>query len=205
MPSDFPVRDDARPCAVCASHPPPFDAITAATYYTDCSRRLVLAFKHGRKLALARLMATMIAARLPPCAAATLVIPVPLHRVRLWFRGFNQAGLLARELAARTGLAWLPDGLVRTRRTPKLGGLGRGERRELLDGAIAVPRSARDRIAGASVLLVDDVMTSGATAEACARALRKAGAPSVRVACFSRVLPGGERETPEAARPRASA
>ncbi|MCB2065878.1 MAG: ComF family protein [Erythrobacter sp.] len=167
---------------------PDADRITAATYYNDAARQLVLNFKHGRKIALAAMMARQIAARLPVLEGEWLVTPVPLHRWRLWQRGYNQSALIARELAPRVGAQLLVDGLLRVRRTPSLGGLGREQRAQVLKGAIAVNQRRSARIAGAQVLLVDDVLTSGATTNACIAALEAAGAARVRIACFARVL-----------------
>lgn len=187
--------------------------VYAATLYNDASRRLVLDYKHGGRITHARLLARLIAARLPdPLAGrgALLLVPVPLHRWRLWHRGFNQAALLARELARMGKGEALVDGLLRRRRTPSLGGLGRAARDRALAGAIIVHPRRRARIAGRDVVLVDDVFTSGATARACRAALTEAGARSVSVACFARVdepgarhgvAPGGQKnETPEALR-----
>lgn len=167
---------------------PDADRITAATFYNDPARQLVLRFKHGRKIALAGMMARQIAARLPVLEGEWLALPVPLHRWRLWQRGFNQSALLADELARRIGVDLLVDGLRRVRRTPSLGGLGREQRAAVLDGAIAINPHRAARIAGAQVLLVDDVLTSGATTSACVAALERAGAARVRIACFARVL-----------------
>lgn len=175
-------------CAPCLASPPRHDGIAAGTLYNDASRQLILAFKHGRRIALARLLAGLVAARLPPLEGQWLAVPVPLHRARLWQRGFNQSALLASELCRRTGADLLVDGLVRRKATPVLGGLGRSARARALSGAIAVNKRSARRIAGASVLLVDDVMTSGATSDACVAALKRAGAERVVVACFARVL-----------------
>ncbi|MWV27979.1 ComF family protein [Aurantiacibacter rhizosphaerae] len=166
------------------------DGVAAATIYNDTARQLVLNFKHGRKIALAPMMARQIASRLGELEGEWLAVPVPLHRIRLWQRGFNQSALIARELCKVTKARLLVDALLRPRRTPSLGGLGRAERARVLDGAI-VPNPARiKRLAGARILLVDDVLTSGATTDACKVALRQAGAAQIRIACFSRVGEG---------------
>lgn len=175
-------------CAPCLQAPPRHDGIAAATLYNPTSRDLVLAFKHGRRVALGGLLGRLIAARIGDLAGEWLVIPVPLHRWRLWKRGFNQSALLARTIAAAPGRTLAVDALVRTRATPSLGGLGRTERAKVLRGTIAVRSAWKARLGGAQVMLVDDVMTSGATSDACVRALRKAGASKVRIACFARVL-----------------
>ena len=175
-------------CAPCLAQPPRHDGIAAGTLYNAASRRLVLAFKYGKHIALAPLMARFIVARLEPIDAGWLIVPVPLHRWRLWERGFNQAALLAREIARVRGARLAVDTLVRRKRTPKLGGLGRKARAKALAGAIAVRPGATSHVSGAKVVLVDDVLTSGATSDACVAALRRAGAEKVVIACFARVL-----------------
>ena len=175
-------------CAPCLAAPPVHDGIAAATLYTEGSRRLVLAFKHGRRIALAPMLARLMAARLPSVDAEWMIVPVPLHRWRLWRRGFNQSALLAREIAQLTGAGLLVDGLIRRKATPMLGGLGRAARMRVLGGAISVNPARAALIRGKSLLLVDDVLTSGSTSEACVKALKRAGAARVRIACFARVL-----------------
>ena len=193
-------------CAPCLTDPPRHDGIAAGTLYNPASRKLVLAFKHGRRIAMAPMLARLIATRLPQLDTEWLIVPVPLHRWRLWHRGYNQAALLARELAKLTGTQLFLDGLVRRKATPSLGGLGKKARARTLSGAIAVPAKQTSKINGANVLLVDDVLTSGATSDACVNALKKAGAKKVMIACFSRVMdealsqPGGQQPqnvTPE--------
>lgn len=175
-------------CAPCLAEPPRHDGIAAGTLYNEASRKLVLAFKHGRRIALAPMLARIAAARLPELEGDWLVVPVPLHRWRIWRRGFNQSALLAGEIARLRSLRLAVDALVRRKPTPVLGGLGRAARARALSGAIAVNPRRRGLLAGARVLLVDDVMTSGATSDACVGALKRAGAGKVMVVCFARVL-----------------
>ena len=167
--------------------------VHAATYYGDTSRTLVLAYKHGGRITLARLMAQLIAARLPerPVGAPQpLLVPVPLHRWRLWHRGFNQAALLARELARLGKGEVAVAALERHRRTPNLGGLGRDGRERALHGAIRLGRSQAARLRARDIILIDDVLTSGATSRACIAALSEAGPAKIAVACFARVDEG---------------
>ena len=176
-------------CAVCIAVPPSHAGIAAATLYNDTSRRLILAFKHGRKIALAPQLARLMAAKLPDSEASPpLIIPVPLHRWRIWRRGFNQAALLARELARSGKGELLVDALVRARATPMLGGMRKQARQRALGGAIRINRLRAAKLQGRSVILVDDVLTSGATSDACIAALKKAGAAEVMMCCFARVL-----------------
>jgi ComF family protein len=173
-------------CPGCKERPPSFGAARAALRYDEGAKRLLLPFKHADRTELARPLADRMArAGADLLARAEVVAPVPLHWRRLLSRRYNQAALLARRLAAGARRPCLPDLLRRTRPTPALGERGAAERAALLDGAFRVARP--DRIAGRRVLLVDDVMTSGATAEACARALLAAGAAGVDVLAAARV------------------
>ncbi|WP_370176964.1 ComF family protein [Alteriqipengyuania sp.] len=194
-------------CTACHLHRPEHAGIAAAMLYNDPARQLVLRFKHGGRIGLAKLMGRLIAARLVNAPADAVLIAVPLHRVRLWMRGYNQAALLARAISTHTGMAVMVDGLKRTRATPKLGGLGRKQRAKVLRGAIRVNEARAASIRGRHVVLVDDVLTSGATSSACVRALLVAGAKSVRIACFARVadqstsdIATPKHETPETAK-----
>lgn len=199
-----PEAQEGMTCAPCLAQPPRHDGIVAATLYNEASRRLILALKHGRRIALAPLLARLMAAQLPETIdEGWLVIPVPLHRWRLWRRGFNQAVLLGGELATLRGARLLVDGLERVRQTPSLGGLGKAARARTLAGAIRVNPRRSGAIKGAKILLVDDVLTSGATSNACVSGLKRAGAEKVVIACFARVLdaalapgPTGESKTP---------
>jgi ComF family protein len=177
---------DAALCGACMETPPPFDHARAALAYNGASAGLVLALKHGDRTGLARIMAGMMArAAAPMLADRPLLVPVPLHTRRLRVRRFNQAALLAHALARRTGLRVLATALARVRDTPLSRGMSRRQRAENVRGAIRVRAAAR--IKGAHILLVDDVMTTGATAEACARVLRRAGAARIDIVTFARV------------------
>ncbi|NML94286.1 ComF family protein [Novosphingobium olei] len=204
-PADAARDSDRLVCAACLVRPPRHHGISAATLYTAPSRKLVLAFKHGRRVALGALLARLMAARVPPLDGPWLVVPVPLHRWRLWKRGYNQSAVLAQHIARALGQPLCIDALERTRRTPSLGGLDRRSRARALAGAIRANPARSGRIAGASVLLVDDVLTSGATTDACIKALRQAGAARVRIACFARVLDEAIDDATQAAGPESQA
>lgn len=161
----------------------PLARTRAALGYGEVARSIAMRLKYGRKIALARIMAAQMKRPLADLAPDGLLVPVPLHRWRLWQRGFNQAVLIARAL----GRDHDPDLLRRVKATPKLKGLNPSERRATVRGAFAV-RPGAD-IKGRSIILVDDVLTTGATAEACARTLRSAGAAKVELLAFARVLP----------------
>lgn len=160
----------------------------AATLYNEASRQLVLAFKHGRRIGLSKPIGRMMAARLGGMGEGWLVVPVPLHRLRLWHRGYNQAALLADQIARATAARHIVDGLLRTKNSAPLGGLGRKARARALAGAIRINPARASTIKGARIILVDDVLTSGATSKACVSALKRGGADKVVIACFARVL-----------------
>lgn len=202
--ADSVVRAGDVQCAPCMATPPRHAGIAAATLYNDASRELVLAFKRGKRIALADLLSRLMVRRLPDLEGEWLVVPVPLHRWRLWERGFNQSALLAERIARTIHQPLVVDALERRKRTPSLGGLGKRARAEALRGAISAHPRRSARLMGAKVLLVDDVMTSGATTDSCLAALRRAGASEVRIACFARVLdealdPAGREDAPLAA------
>jgi ComF family protein len=189
------VQGDGALCGACIADPPPYDRVHAPLAYGPHSRALVLRLKYGRRTGLARPMAQMIARVLPDhggidAASKPLLVPVPLHRWRLWSRGFNQSAEIARGIARACDLPLALDALIRTRPTAPLRGLGRSARTTMVRGAFAVQAQRKSIIAGRSVYLIDDVFTSGATAAACARTLRRAGASSVAVVAFTRVIDG---------------
>ena len=160
-------RGDKTWCAACLADPPRHAGVRAAVAYGAVARRLALRLKYGRRTGLATTMARSMARHLP--ANADLLVPVPLHRWRLWARGYNQAALIATSLGRVTGLPVERYALIRTRRTVPLRGMGPRERSRTVRGAFAV--TTAEAIRGRSVVLVDDVYTSGATADACTRML----------------------------------
>ncbi|MCR8724440.1 double zinc ribbon domain-containing protein [Frigidibacter sp. ROC022] len=175
-------------CDDCLAIARPWSRGRAAMLYRDNGRRLVLALKHGDRPDLARPAARwMAAAAAPLMQPGTLVVPVPVHWSRLLKRRYSQSALLARELARITGHDWLPDGLLRARKTPMLDGLNRDQRFATLDEAVRPHPKRGVRLSGRPVLVVDDVMTSGATLSTTADAARAAGATSVRVMALARV------------------
>jgi ComF family protein len=187
IPFAYPAQDGAL-CGRCLAEPPPFDRLRSAVAYDEVSRRVALKLKYSGRPGLAGTLAHFMLRHVGPMESGPLLVPVPLHRWRIWKRGYNQAALIASALSRRTGLATGLELLVRTRATPPLKGLGRRERALAVRGAFKVPPGATDRLAGRSVLLIDDVYTSGATAAACARALKRGGAASVDVLCWARVV-----------------
>ncbi|MDP9423939.1 MAG: ComF family protein [Pseudomonadota bacterium] len=171
-------------CGRCLAEPLKLDRIRAAVAYDDLPRSIALKLKYGRKVALARTMARYMMPLRGDWPADAIVVPVPLHRWRLWGRGFNQSALVARELARMWGLRTDVAALRRVKRTQPLKGLNHGQRRKAVAGAF----KAASRFEGRTVILIDDVLTSGSTAEACARALRRAGAGQVELICWARVV-----------------
>ena len=153
--------------------------------YDELSRGLVIRLKYGRKVAMARTMARYMEP-LVAVEGERLLVPVPLHRSPLWGRGFNQSALVARELSRRLGIAADLLALMRIRRTPPLKGMSPLQRRKTVAGAFRVRDKAA--VAGKTVILVDDVLTTGSTAEACARTLKRAGAARVELVSWARVV-----------------
>jgi ComF family protein len=176
-------------CGACMAVPPLFDIARSALAYDDASREMVLRFKHGGDETLSRLFARwMVLAGGDLLLESAIIVPVPLHPWRRIRRRFNQSALLAEDLARLTELPADPLSLVRVKRTPSQGGLGKKARALNVRGAFAVRPDRRERIEGRRILLIDDVWTSGATAEACIRACRKAGAGPVSFLTLARVL-----------------
>jgi len=179
-------------CAHCLAEPPGYGQARAAFVYEEGSRDLILRLKHADALAGVPVLSHWL--QRPGAAMlrrADWLVPVPLHWRRLFQRRYNQSAELARALARISGVPALPDGLVRMRRTPSQGGLSRRQRQRNVRDAFAVPARHRSRIAGRQIVLIDDVMTTGATASACAAALLAAGAAGVDALCLARVEQAG--------------
>jgi len=172
-------------CGACLARPPRIARMRAAVAYDDLSRGLAIRLKYGRKIAIARTMARYMAPLVGE-GSDQLLVPVPLHRWRLWGRGFNQSALVARELSRRLAIDADPLILQRTRRTPPLKGMSPLQRRKTVAGAFRVRR--KEAVAGKTIILIDDVLTTGSTAEACARTLKRAGAARIELVSWARVV-----------------
>jgi ComF family protein len=179
----FPLDSEGR-CALCRSGLRGFDAAYCYGSYEGILRELIHVFKYGNTPTLARPLSDFLVAALPRDERFDAIVPTPLHWWRKWRRGFNQAELLARALAARTGLP-VVEALRRARPTTAQAGLSHTRRRRNVTGAFRAARASR--IEGKRVLLIDDVMTTGSTAAACALALKRAGAARVALLTVARV------------------
>ena len=174
--------------AAALANPAPWDRARAAVIFDDASRGLVHALKYNDRQEAGLLMARMMArAGRQLLAEADIILPVPLYRWRLWKRRFNQSAYLAQQLSQLTGKPWHADLLLRQRPTRAQVGLDPAERRRNVRNAFAVVGEIRSRVAGRTLVLVDDVRTTGATAEACAMALKRAGAAKVSMLTFALV------------------
>lgn len=173
------------------ANPPTYGRARAAVAYSGVARNMVQALKYRDRADLAPWMAGwMLRAGAELLAEADVVVPVPLHRLRFLARRFNQSAELARAVAERAALPFEPDAVRRRRATRQQVGLGLKERQGNVRGAFAVPEPSDVLVRGRRVLVVDDVLTTGATVSAVARTLMRAGAASVDVLTFARVLPG---------------
>ncbi|OAN53157.1 competence protein ComF [Paramagnetospirillum marisnigri] len=188
LPFDFDLGEGAL-CGECLRHPPAFARARSVLRYDEAAKPLILRLKHADRLegvpAFALWMARAGAELL---AEADLLVPVPLHRWRLLARRYNQAALLAVALSGRSGVAAAPDLLLRRRRTPPQGHLDRAARARNVAGAFQLNPKRQGLVRGKRVVLVDDVLTSGATVAECARVLIKGGAARVDVLTLGRVI-----------------
>jgi ComF family protein len=192
-------------CGGCLAEPPSFESMRAAVAYGEIPRKVALKLKYGGRPGVAETVARFMerhleASILPGTGRGTgeagggaeaVLAPVPLHRWRIWKRGYNQAALIASALARRAGLEARLDLLERVKATPPLKAMGPKARRDTVRGAFRVAARHKEGLRGRRIILVDDVYTSGATANACARILRRAGAERVDVLCWARVVKDG--------------
>lgn len=169
-------------CGACLRDPPALDRVRAAVAYGETARHIALRLKYAGRPGLAETIARQLDRLIGEEPA--LVAPVPLHRWRIWRRGYNQSALIARAVVRRRGGELALDLVERIKATPVLRGLGPAARRKAVRGAFSVKTDVR----GKRVLLIDDVYTTGATANACARALKRAGAAEVGLLCWARVV-----------------
>jgi ComF family protein len=189
LPFDVPAFE-GQLCAACHADPPAFDQARAVMRYDEASKDSILAFKHGDRLELVPSFARWLARTGHALLAQTdAITPVPLHRTRLWSRRYNQAAELARALARHSGKQFEPALIERTRRTPSQGEMPSASARQRnVSGAFRLADGVRERIGGRSILVIDDVLTTGATVDACARILKKGGAKAVFVLALARVV-----------------
>lgn len=176
-------------CGACLARPSHLTHCRAALVYDDASRKLILGFKHGGHTDSLNLMGNwMQLAGRDLWPGADMLLPVPLHALRRLHRRFNQSGLLASALCARTGLPVVVHGLKRTRHTPMQGHKTVKGRQRNVQGAFQVPASAKPELQGKRIVLIDDVRTSGATLESCAHVLLRAGAAQVSAVTLARIV-----------------
>lgn len=178
---------------LCLEQPPEHDGVRAVVAYDDKSSLLAMRLKYGGRLGFAELIARQLERFMGEISSDAFIVPVPLHRWRLWSRGFNQSVLIGRALSKRTGVAMVSDILVRKNATPSLRSMSAKQRHRLVKNAFLISRDSEIKIQGKTVILVDDVYTTGATTNACARLLKKSGADRVLVFCWARVLADYER------------
>lgn len=184
-------------CTNCSAHPPVWRSARAAFLYDDWSRRLILPLKYSDHTENAAVLARqMIIAGYDILSETTVVVPVPLYRARLRRRKYNQAALLARHIASDRHLRCVVDGLKRVRSTHALARLSPAERRNEMKHAVVMSEKRIGALYGESVLLVDDVLTTGATATACVTALLNAGAKNVDILVAARTGRVDEQGTP---------
>ena len=174
-------------CGACLSDPPDFDRMRAAVAYGDIPRKVALKLKYGGRPGVAETIARFVERHMP-AEPDVLLAPVPLHRWRIWKRGYNQAALIASAPGGRSGREAKLDLVERAKATPPLRGKNPPQRRDAVRGAFRASPGRSEVLRGRTVMLVDDVFTSGATAGACARVLKRAGAARVEILCWARVV-----------------
>ena len=191
LPFEYEMGPGVR-CPACEARPRAFGRARAACLYDEHSRDLILQFKHADRLDLAQLFSLWLSRAADQLVEdSDVVVPVPMHPLRLIRRRYNQAAEIARPLAKRAGLPYWPGALKRRRAGESQAGKSGTGRQRNVQGAYVCADGWSQRIEGRRVLLVDDVMTTGATADACAKALTRAGAAGVNVAVIARVRETG--------------
>ncbi len=182
------AQGEGAQCASCLQERPQHDGVRAVVAYDDKSSLLAMRLKYGARLGMAELMGRHLLRFLNEVPSDALIIPVPLHRWRIWSRGFNQSALIARTVSRQSGLAMNTNILTRKNATPPLRSMSAKKRQKIVKNAFAISPSRQNDLVGKTIILVDDVYTTGSTANACARRLKEAGAERVLVFCWARVL-----------------
>ena len=194
-PFEFDRGDDAF-CASCLESPPRHDGIRAAVRYDDVSADVALRLKYGGKIGLAAIIAQQLLRHLPEDRDNVIITPVPLHWTRIWSRSFNQSALIGKELAALSGITFVPDILIRTKRTPSMRGLDLKRRKKAVGSAFALNPKWDRALAGRRIILIDDVLTTGATSDGCLAVLKRHKASWVQIFCWARALRGSAQDSP---------
>lgn len=191
FPFDFDTGDvnEGNICAGCHKNPPLFDKARSALIYDDASRNVILSFKHGdQTYALPSFMPWLQQAGRGIVGRSDYIVPVPLHRWRILRRRYNQSALIAKYLSREVHVPYLLDGLERKRATQTQGHLNANQREKNVKNAFSVPDKHLAKIHGKTILLIDDVYTTGATVNECTKVLLKAGAVSVNILTLARVV-----------------
>jgi ComF family protein len=189
LPFPFEIEEGAL-CVMCSQTQPFYKTARSVFAYDSESKELILRFKHTDNTHCAPLFGEWMA-RLVKDIETPLCIPVPLHWTRLFMRTYNQAGLLAQEIAKQHTWRYAPSLLIRKRRTPSQGHLSKSQRAKNIEHAFAVPQHKKKELLGKTIVLVDDVLTTGITLNACSKTLLKAGAKEVHAITLGRVIKGG--------------
>jgi ComF family protein len=184
----IPLSTFDQTCGACLLKPPIHDGVRGIVAYGEVARHVVLKFKYGGRLGLARVLAQRMGPIIREFPDAVLV-PVPLHRWRIWKRGFNQSAQIAKILGAEHGHDVLLNALIRHRQTEPLGTLSARQRSKVVTGAFSINTAHLNAIKDRTIILIDDVYTTGTTTTACTKVLKHAGARAVRILCWARVIP----------------
>lgn len=188
FPFDLPLELESI-CGPCAREKPPFTRARAAVYYNEISKPLILRFKHGDALHMTPLFTEWLyQAGQDLFEQAEYIAPIPLHWSRLVYRGYNQAAILSHKLSKKTKITHAPDLLKRKKRTPSQGTLTAKERDKNVSNAFKLNKKYDQFVRDKHILLIDDVLTSGATVQACAKVLKKSGAKQVDILTLARVI-----------------